>query len=298
MNIAITGGSGFIGTELGTALLKGGHNVHVLDKVKPSYTLDFTLMDLEKDEIPVKMLEEADVVVNLAGKSIYTRWNDDSKQEIRSSRVKSTTNLVKSMSRCMKPPVLVSASAVGYYGGRGEDRLTEDSAPGKGFLSSLVVDWENEAMKAEKFGTRVVLIRTAPVLGKSGMLGTMLPWFRLALGGNIGGGEQWFPWIHVSDLVSIYERACINYDMVGPFNACSPQETRFKGFVSLLSDALSRPAFFTVPVFALRIRFGGLADEITASQRVHPEKLLDMDHEFKFEDLNEALLSILKDENA
>ncbi|MBT9164819.1 MAG: Epimerase family protein [candidate division WS2 bacterium] len=231
---------------------------------------------------------------HLAGKNIFGRLNKRVKQEIYQNRVMGTKNLVNTLSMLQqKPKVLVSASAVGYYGDRGEEDLYEDSGPGGDFLSEVCVNWEKEAQEAEKFGIRTVQIRTAPVLGPGGLLSKILPLYKWGLGGPLGHGQQWFPWIHIEDIVGIYTFVIERETIKGPVNSCSLEIVRNEEFSKILVGVLGRPAFLKVPKFALKLVLGELGREILASQKVQPRKLLQNDFSFKFPDLKSALENIL-----
>ncbi|MCH7605182.1 TIGR01777 family protein [Patescibacteria group bacterium] len=301
MKIIITGGSGFIGKHLTTLLLEKGYEVVILDIVSPSFAKEQNLsivfhnIDLTREKIPREILTGVHAIVHLAGRSIFCRWSEQIKKEIYDSRVKSVENLVDSCKQLsQKPEVLISASAAGYYGSRGEDDLDESSSAGSDFLSKLCADWEVQTRKADSLGIRTVQIRTAPVLGDGGLLDQMLPIFKLGLGGSIAGGKQWFPWIHIKDIIHIYLFALENRQFQGAVNACSPQLVRQREFAQTLAKVVKRPAFLSTPKWALRLRFGELADALTASQKVRPTKLLYADYQFRFPDLNDALINLLE----
>jgi uncharacterized protein (TIGR01777 family) len=234
-----------------------------------------------------------DAVVNLAGEKVAQRWSPEVRARIESSRVEGTRDLVAAL-REHPPKVLVSGSAVGYYGSRGEEILEESAAPGIGFLATVTRKWEREALAAEQFGTRVVLLRTGIALGpEGGALQRMLLPFRLGLGGPIAGGRHWMPWIHADDAVSLIEFAIDTASMNGPVNAVSPNPVRNTEFTQELARALHRPAIFPVPAFALDLLFGEMAEILTDSQRVIPRAALDAGFVFRFVELRPAVADLL-----
>jgi uncharacterized protein (TIGR01777 family) len=218
------------------------------------------------------------------------------KQLIRDSRVLGTKNLVNALAQLSsRPKVLISASAIGYYGDRGEETLTEDAAPGSDFLAQVCRDWENEALKAESLGMRVVRLRIGLVLGRGGgTLQALLPLFRVGLGGPLGSGRQWWSWIHRDDLCRLIVQILANESISGPVNATAPQPVRQKEFAQVLGRVLRRPAFLPTPAFALKIALGEFADGILASQRALPRRAQEMGYRFQFEELEGALREILQ----
>jgi uncharacterized protein (TIGR01777 family) len=245
---------------------------------------------------PLQAFEGCDAVVNLAGESIAGRWTAPKKQLIRDSRVQGTKNLVNALAQLSsRPKVLISASAIGYYGDRGEETLTEDAAPGSDFLAQVCRDWENEALKAESLGMRVVRLRIGLVLGRGGgTLQALLPLFRVGLGGPLGSGRQWWSWIHRDDLCRLIVQILANENVSGPINATAPQPVRQKEFAQVLGRVLRRPAFLPTPAFALKIALGEFADGILASQRALPRRAQEMGYRFQFEELEGALREILQ----
>lgn len=293
MKVIITGGSGFIGTRLTEALLDKGHQVTIFDLHPSTHDVRFIKIDLVHDDIKEELLRDGDAIIHLAGRNIFSRWNEKVKREIYDSRVLAAKNLVVALKHTLrKPRVLISASAVGYYGDGGDEVLDESSEPGNDFLARVSIDWEKEVKEAEKLGIRTVQVRTAPVLGRGGLLASIAPIYKLGLGGPIASGRQWFPWIHIVDLVRIYTLAFENERIQGPINACTPGKIRYQEFSGALAKVLKRPAFFKVPKWALKLLYNDLADSMVISQRAHPEKLVKQKFVFFFPDIKKALEDI------
>jgi uncharacterized protein (TIGR01777 family) len=240
-------------------------------------------------------LRDADAMVHLAGEPVAQRWNDEVKRRIRESRVTGTRNLVEGIARLTrKPAVLISASATGYYGSRGDSLLDETSAPGAGFLAEVCVEWEREAFAAKALGVRVATVRTGLVLDpRGGALEKLLPPFRLGVGGRLGDGRQWTPWIHVDDLVGIYAFA-LTSAASGPLNGTAPDPVTNAEFTRALAKALHRPAIFPVPKPALKILFGEMADMLFDSQRVLPKQTEAAGFQFRYPRLEPALAQLLR----
>ena len=234
-----------------------------------------------------------DAVVHLAGESVVGRWTEDKKRAIRESRVQGTRILATALARSeAKPRVLVCASAVGFYGNRGEEVLREESPAGQGFLPEVCREWESASRIAAEAGIRTVNIRIGLVLSaKGGALGNMLKPFKLGLGGRIGSGQQWWSWIHVDDIVGGIQHAMRTESLAGPVNLVAPNPVRNAEFTEVLASVLGRPAFFPVPEFALKLAFGKMPAEemFLASQRVAPEKLNSSGYTFQFRELRTAL---------
>ena len=245
---------------------------------------------------PAEAFAGVEAVFHLAGESVAEgRWTAAQKARIRDSRVVGTRNLVQGISQVSdRPRVLVSASAVGYYGDRGEEELTESASPGHGFLADVCVAWEQEALAAEKLGVRVVTERTGIVLGAGGgALAKMLTPFKLGAGGPLGNGRQWMPWVHVSDLARLYLHAAEHESIRGPMNAVAPHPVRNSEFTKALGRQLRRPAFMPAPYLGLRLLFGEFAQVLFASQRVVPQVALDTGFTFQYPDIAAALKEIL-----
>ncbi|HEY4842135.1 MAG TPA: TIGR01777 family oxidoreductase [Terriglobales bacterium] len=234
-----------------------------------------------------------DAVVHLAGESVVGRWTNEKKSAIRESRVLGTRNLAAALAQCeAKPRVFVCASAIGFYGDRGDEVLREESASGRGFLSEVCREWEDASQMAAEAGIRTVNMRTGLVLSvRGGALAKMLTPFKLGLGGRLGSGRQWMSWIHVDDMVGAIQHAMGIESLAGPVNLVGPDPVRNGEFTEVLASVLKRPAFFPVPEVALRAVFGRqAADEMfLASQRVRPGKLASSGYGFRFRELRAAL---------
>ena len=298
MNIFITGGLGFVGRHLSEALLAGGHRVTAVGRTPnpqgidhPAFrycAADTTLTGDWQAEVP-----DHEAVVNLAGKSIFTRWTDQAKRQIYDSRILTTRNLVAALPEG-RETILCSTSAVGYYGDRGEDVLTEDSPPGDDFLAEVGQDWEKEALAAEKKGARVVLPRFGIVLDRDGgALANMIPAFRLFVGGALGSGRQWFPWIHMNDLVAALRFLIDTPSLEGPFNCSAPEPVRNAELAKTLGRKLHRPAGMPAPAFLIKLVLGEFGQVLLGSQRAVPQKLTEAGFTFQHPDLDAALDEIL-----
>jgi uncharacterized protein (TIGR01777 family) len=294
--IAITGSSGLIGTALRQKLEGGGHEVL---RVRRGNRSDPSAMwDPGTGWVRDGALEGVDAVVHLAGANMgEKRWTKARKAELVRSRVDATRLLVDHLADLERKPVaLISASAVGFYGSRGEETLTEESERGSGFLAGLVDSWEREALRAGDFGIRTVLVRTAPVLDSDeGMLAKMLMPFKLGAGGRIGNGKMWFPWISLADIVRVYERAIEDTSLRGPVNAMAPAPIRNAEFTRALGKAIHRPTLVPVPPLGLKLLFGGeMTDEmLMASTRAVPKRLQDAGFTFEHRTIDEALEAAL-----
>ena len=299
MNYFISGGLGFVGRHLTQRLLDQGHNVLVVglrpkQDVIRNEDLIYIPADTSKEGDWQDAVSKADVIYNLAGKNISKRWTRSYKEEIYNSRILTTRNIVAAIPE-NKPITLCSTSAVGYYGDRGEETLTENATSGNDFLAKVGIDWEAEAFAAEKKGVRVITPRFGIVLGKNGgALEKMLPAFKSFVGGPLGSGRQWFPWIHMDDMISGLLFVTESDNVRGPVNLCSPNPVRNQELAKTLGNVLNRPAIMTTPGFMIRLAMGEIADALLASQRVVPEKLLEHGFHFKFPDLKGALEDILK----
>jgi uncharacterized protein (TIGR01777 family) len=303
MKVFITGGTGFVGTTLARELTAKGHSVTVLmRKGEPARNLppgaralqgDPTVRGAWQEEVPGH-----EVFINLAGASIFTRWTDEAKRVIRDSRILTTRHLVEAMApRKGKETHLFSTSGAGYYGYHGDEDLTEESPPGTEFLAMLSRDWEAEALRAKDYGVRVALMRFGIVMGESGgMLGEVLPVFRMCLGADLGSGSQWLSWIHEMDLARIFLFLIEeNLTLDGPVNCTAPEPVRNHEFTKTLGGVLGVPTFLPpVPGFMLRLMKGEFGSVILEGQRVLPQKLLRAGFRFRYPTLQEALTDILK----
>lgn len=299
MRVVICGSSGLLGSALSKALVCDGHAVSRLVRQGGSIAPGDIRWDPAAGQLDAAAMEGADAVVNFSGASIGEgRWTASRKKILRSSRVDATRVLVDGIAKLREAPrVFLSSSAVGYYGSRGDEILTEASAPGADFLAGLVREWEAEAMRAEARGIRTVVLRFSPVLSRSGgALPRMLAPFRLGVGGRLGSGKQWMSWISLADAVSAVLFAMNNSKIRGPVNLAAPRPLCNADFTRILARTLHRPAIFPAPAFALRLLLGEMADALLlVSQRVVPEKLSAAGFAFRHADLEAALGSILSE---
>jgi len=298
MKILVSGASGLIGTALLPALRAEGHTVGRLVRPEAGRAGPGDVAwDIGAGTIDVAALARFDAVVHLAGASVAAlRWTTAVRQRIRASRIDSARLLARAIAAQERPPrVLVQASAVGYYGDRGDEILTETSAPGRGFLSRVCIDWEAEAAPAASRGVRGVFLRFGVVLSaRGGALAKMLPVFRLGIAGRIGGGRQFMPWLALDDAVGIVRHALTNDALAGPANAVAPEQVTNAGFTRALGRVLRRPTLVPLPAFAARLALGDVADEmLLASLRVVPERLAAGGYLFRHPSLEPALESIL-----
>jgi uncharacterized protein len=295
MRVTLTGASGLIGTRLVRALSARGDDVTVLSRnpAKTASALGVTAEEWDPNAVPAPAgaLAGRDTVVHLAGERVDQRWTDDARRAIAQSRETGTRNLVEGLRAAdPRPGALVSASAVGYYGPRGDEVVDESAAPGRDFLASVCVAWEREAERAEELGMRVVRVRTGVVLDAGGgALARMLTPFKLGAGGPVAGGDQYMPWVHADDLVGIYLAAIDGADWSGPVNASAPEPVTNKDFSKALGRALRRPAIAPIPAFALRLLYGDMAEIVTEGQRAVPRRAIDLGYAFGHADLDEAL---------
>ncbi|MDO8472674.1 MAG: TIGR01777 family oxidoreductase [Dehalococcoidia bacterium] len=295
MKVIVTGASGAIGSHLVPALLERGHRITVFDHHKPAFPVTFVEADLGASELPAEHFKDVDAVIHLAGRNIFAKWDAETKRQIYDSRILGTRSLVAVLSKLdRRPRVLVSASAVGFYGERGEEELDESSTAGGDFLARVCVDWEREARKVEALGMRSVQVRTAPVIGKGGMLSKIEPIYRWGLGGPLGSGRQWFPWIHVRDVVGVYIKAVEDASVSGPVNACAPGLVRNVEFSRTLASVLRRPHLFFAPRWALRLMLGELSSIVLASQKVQPARLIAGGYSFACSDIRSALEEVYR----
>jgi len=285
--IAVSGATGLVGSDLIKSLKLAGHSTTVLSRRNEG--VGSILWDPAKGVTPPEALEGIDAVVHLAGENIAgSRWTAAVKERIRSSRVDGTRNLVKSLALLKSPPkTLVCASAIGFYGHRGEERLNESSSVGSGYLADVCKAWEAEALAAEKFGIRVVRLRIGVVLSKKGgALAKMLLPFKLGVGGIIGSGKQYWSWIGLNDLVRIISFCVENEAVSGAVNAVSPHPMTNYDFTKAVGIVLHRPTIFPMPAFAAKLALGEMADDLLLSSiRVEPDKLQSLGFQFAQPDL-------------
>jgi uncharacterized protein (TIGR01777 family) len=294
MHIGITGVSGFIGRRLAELAAQRGHRVtgfsrnparripgcEAMRPFRPGETVD---------------LSGCDALIHLAGESVSGRWTEGKKRKIRESRVLGTRRIADAILACDRPPrVLVSGSAIGFYGDTGETAADENSPPGTGFLAEVSRDWEAEALRAREKNVRVVLLRTSLVLGRNGgALRAMRPVFRAGLGGRFGSGKQWMAWIHLDDEAALALFAVENESVSGPLNACAPEPVHNAAFTRALAAALRRPACLAVPGWVLKIWLGEFSSELLGSRRILPARALAAGFHPRFPRLEDALADVL-----
>ena len=301
MRVTVTGATGLIGSGLIARLKARGDEVTVLsrDPGRARETLgagwDVVRWDPDAGPAPREALDGRDAVIHLAGEPVAQRWTKGAKERIRASRETGTRNLVAGLRAAdPRPRVLVSSSAVGYYGPHGDEELTEATPPGSDFLAEVCQAWEREADAAAELGLRVVKVRTGVVLDAGGgALKTMLPPFKLGVGGPVAGGRQFMPWIHVDDVIGIYLRALDDDSWTGAVNGTAPVPVTNRTFSKALGRALHRPSFAPVPSLAIQALYGEMAEIVTKGQRVVPERTLALGYDFKHPALDEALRSAL-----
>ena len=293
MKIIISGATGLVGTALTRALRDEGHSVARLVRTGSAAVAGDIQWNPANSKVDLAALEGADAIVNLNGASIGGgRWTPERKKLLRTSRVETTRFLVDSMSRLrQKPRAFVSASAIGFYGSRGDEVLTEASASGTDFLSELSLEWEQEAERAESFGIRAAILRFGIILSShGGALPRMLTPFKMGVGGHLGDGKQWMSWIALDDVIGIIRWAIADSQVKGPVNVVAPDPVQNSEFTRVLAKVLHRPAIFPAPAFALRLMLGEMADALLlGSQRVRPERLIESGYKFQFDRLEPAL---------
>ncbi|MCX5891359.1 MAG: TIGR01777 family oxidoreductase [Deltaproteobacteria bacterium] len=300
MKVFMTGGTGFVGTYLSQELVKQGHEVTILTRREkppaPAFPgISFITGDPTQEGPWMGAVPEHDWVINLAGASIFSRWSTGYKREIYDSRIRTTRNLVIALAAGDRRQLLCSTSAVGYYGPRGDEILTEDSPQDSYFLATLSEDWEAEALKAQELGMRVVITRFGIVLGRGGgALSQMARMFRRFLGGPLGSGQQWFSWIHQADQVRAFNFVWEHPKIHGPVNFSAPEPVRNGELTKALGRVLHRPTLLRAPEFMMRLVLGEFADALLTGQRVIPKKLLDAGFRFNFPTIEEALKDLLE----
>lgn len=296
MIVAITGASGFIGPRLIARLQREGYTPRALGRRDPGIPgVEFAPWNALAGEPAADALRDAAAVIHLAGEPVAHRWSEEVKRGIRDSRVMGTRHLVSAIGKLNeRPQVLISASAIGYYGDRGDEILNEAAAPGDDFLARVCVEWERETRRAMEHNVRPVALRFGIVLGKEGgALKQMLGPFRAGIGGPVGSGRQWASWIHQDDAVELLLFTLRNQRMAGPLNATAPHPVRNVEFAKLLGHAVHRPSLVPTPKLALKVMFGEMAQVILASQRVVPEAATRAGFVFRYPELEGALRQIL-----
>ncbi|MCW7753338.1 TIGR01777 family oxidoreductase [Desulfobotulus sp. H1] len=300
MQCFVTGGAGFVGTRILSSLLDKDHNVTAVD-LAPAHPglfhekLSYIQADTTRPGTWQEAAGDADLIINLAGRSIFHYWTKSSMETMYNSRILTTGNLVNALSG-KEGQTLVSTSAIGYYGSCGDDILREDHGPGSDFLARLCVDWEDAAMKAETKGVRVICMRLGIVMGdKGGALSKMIPAYRMGLGGPLGSGTQWMPWIHTDDIVRAVSFFADQSETQGVYNLSAPESVTNGIFSATLAEKLHRPNFMRVPAFALRLFLGHFGEVLLASQRGVPDKLLKEGFSFVYPTLDEALTAAMEE---
>lgn len=299
MKIMIAGGSGFIGNRLTEFFLEKGYRVTAMG-TRSAYSavrsdrFQYISADLSRKGPWLSALSDVDVIINLAGKNIFHRWTKKYKGHIYASRILSTRNLVEGLSLISRV-ILISASACGYYGERGNEILNEDEPPGNDFLAEVAQDWEKEAKKGEEKGARVIYARFGIVLGRGGgAIGKMASPFKFFIGGPQGNGTQWFSWIHMDDLCSAMEWVIKNGFISGPVNFCSPEPVQNRELSRILGKLLNRPSFIPTPGWVIRAILGEFGSSLLSSQRCVPHKLLEGGYRFKYPDPEGAIREIFQ----
>ena len=292
MNILITGGTGFIGSTITKFFLQQNNYITILSRGRSKVLKPVRVIESINQ---INTNEKINIIINIAGSSINKKWNKTYKEILISSRVevtKSLITLIKALKE--KPDLLISASAIGYYGTQNNKYLDETSSYIDDFTHELCNLWELEAQKAQELGVRTCITRLGVVLGKNGgALEKILPLFKLGLGGNIGSGKQFFSWIHLDDVIGIFNFLISNKEQKGIYNLTSPSPTTNSQFTKALSRTLKRPDFFTVPSFLIKMVFGEMGDKLLLNgSAVYPKKLLDNGYEFKFKTIESALKNI------
>lgn len=297
MRVLISGATGFVGRALCRHLIAKGDEVWVFSRrpAQAKASLEgvgrvFT-WDAATQEPAAEAFEGVNAVVHLAGESVVGRWTKAKREAIRASRVDSTQLLVAAMAKLAKPPAaLISASAIGYYGEKGEAEVTEESGPDNDFLSQVAIAWEAAALRAQLSGVRVVCLRTGIVLGQGGgALEAMLLPFKLGVGGPLGSGKQWWSWVAFDDVIGLIDFALRTPAVEGPLNVTAPAPVRQKDFAKALGKTLGRPAFLPAPAFALKLALGGFSTELLSSKKVLPKKAEQLGYRFRFSDLASCL---------
>ena len=301
--IVMTGATGLIGSRVARELQRRGDHVTALtrnpkhaEEALPDGVDVLRWLSGEDDDDWAAAIDGADAVMHLAGESIAEeRWTDEYKQRIYDSRIDTAAKLIAAIEAASsRPAVMISASAVGYYGDTGDTEVDENAGPGKDFLAALCIDWEGAVEKARDHGVRVVTTRFGLVLARNGgVLDKLLTPFKMFAGGPVGNGEQWFPWVHVDDVVGLLLHALDNAEVSGPLNAVAPGILRNRAFAEALGEAINRPARFSVPAFVIKLAMGELGETLLGGQRARPTRSLESGYEFKYPDIGPALADLV-----
>lgn len=303
MKVAITGGTGFVGTSLVKKLQQGGDKIIVFtrnqkrgEKIFPSSAFpNVEIVPYNSSTYQGEGLDNCEAVVNLAGESISERWTPEYKQAILSSRQSVTKNIVEAISKANpRPSVLISASAIGYYGTSETATFDESSPSGNDFLAKVCQIWEAEAEKVKEYGVRLVILRLGIVLGNGGALGKMINPFKMFAGGPIGSGNQWFSWIHIDDLVNLMIEAIKNPEFQGVYNATSPNPVRMNQLCQSLGETMGRPSWLPVPAIALELLLGEGAQVVLEGQQVLPKQTQNTVFKYQYPEIKPALQEIIR----
>jgi uncharacterized protein (TIGR01777 family) len=296
MKLVISGATGFIGSALRARLLGKGHTLALLTRREPAQggtpTQTWVHWTPGSGSDWERVVEGADGLINLAGEPIAAkRWTAEQKRKLRASRIETTRSLVHAAAQAkQKPKFMINASAVGYYGARGDELVTEETSAGNDFLGWLCREWEEEALRAEPLGLRVVRLRTGIVLGRGGgALAKMAPPFKFFVGGPLGSGTQWMPWIHLEDEVGLIDHLVQSEKATGAVNATAPNPVRMKEFCQALGEVLGRPCWAPVPAFALRLVLGEMAEMLLTGQRAIPAAAERLGYRFRYSEVSSAL---------
>jgi uncharacterized protein (TIGR01777 family) len=299
MKIFMTGGTGFVGTYLAKRLISEDHTVTILTQAVNGTELKLTGLSYLMGNPTTKgkwqeAVRDHNVIINLAGASIFSRWTPEQKKILLSSRIETTSNLVASLPDNAEHITFFSTSAVGYYGFHEDEELIEASPSGDDFLAKLAYAWEQEALRGQNKGARVIITRFGIVLGKNGgALGQMIPLFKYFLGGPLGSGRQWFSWVHMHDLAEAFIFLLSYKNISGPVNLCSPNPLRNKNLADAIGKVLQRPSFMPTPGFMIRLILGEFGDVLLKGQRVIPRRLMESGFKFRYPDIEEALKNIM-----
>jgi uncharacterized protein (TIGR01777 family) len=299
MKILITGGTGFVGSNLAAYLVRAGHQIVAVGRSEPRQrpgqdAYRFVAADTTRSGPWQHELEDADAVVNLAGATIFKRWTNKYKKQIYDSRILTTRHVVEALPSGTNL-VLCSASGAGYYGSRGDDILNEDERAGRDYLAGVSIDWEREALLASAKGARVAVMRFGVILGQAGgAMAKLIPAFKLFVGGPLGNGNQWFPWLHLDDLMAAVEFVLDHQEVRGPLNFCAPHPVRNRELAQVLGKVLGRPALMPAPAFMIRLAMGEFGDVFLGSQRTVPAKLLDYGFDFQYPEIEGAVRAVVE----